>query len=262
MKSILLCLFVACLPLASAQEPSPRSDQNANLQRVFKFSGLQPATHGGLSAVGLTLHFAMYNNIYGGQAFWQETQNVLPDSKGRYTVLLGETTSGGLPADLFMSGRVFWLGVQASGQSEQPRVLIDLPLAPKSDPISFNSPIDETTKRTDATERRIALLLLIPFLVGLGMAYTEVRKWWKARGQLSGAPRVDPLNSISDRPHVTQSLRTDRLGTIRRRMRRVRKAKTRIVDDRQIDDQPIDDRPIRDQPIEARPIEDQPSKAA
>ena len=55
---------------------------------------------------------------------WMETQNVTPDKDGRYAVMLGASTSAGLPTDLFASGEARWLGVQAQGQPEQPRVLL------------------------------------------------------------------------------------------------------------------------------------------
>ncbi len=37
----------------------------------------------------VALHFMMYNEPYGGAAYWRETQNVRPDAEGGYTVLLG-----------------------------------------------------------------------------------------------------------------------------------------------------------------------------
>ena len=55
---------------------------------------------------------------------WIETQNVRPDKFGHYTVMLGATKSQGLPTDLFASGEARWLGVQAQGQAEQPRVML------------------------------------------------------------------------------------------------------------------------------------------
>jgi hypothetical protein len=56
---------------------------------------------------------------------WQETQNV-QFSQGRYTVFLGESTSAGIPAELFASGQPRWLGVKPllPGEEEQPRVLL------------------------------------------------------------------------------------------------------------------------------------------
>jgi hypothetical protein len=55
-----------------------------------------------------------------------ETQNVQLDALGRYSVLLGVSLPGGLPLDLFTTGKALWLGVQAQlpGQAEQPRVLL------------------------------------------------------------------------------------------------------------------------------------------
>lgn len=78
----------------------------------------------------------MYNQPYGGSAYWQETQNVHPDAEGGYTVLLGETTMGGLPADIVAPGGIHWLGVQVSGQPEQPRMLlVEMPFKFKPDPV-------------------------------------------------------------------------------------------------------------------------------
>jgi len=53
-----------------------------------------------------------------------ETQIVQPDQTGRYTVMLGSTSSYGLPADIFVAGEAHWLGVQPQGQAEQPRILL------------------------------------------------------------------------------------------------------------------------------------------
>jgi trimeric autotransporter adhesin len=72
--------------------------------------------------VGVT--FLLYREQQGGAPLWMETQNVRPDKAGHYSVMLGSTTSQGLPADLFVSGEARWLGVQVSGQAEQPRVLL------------------------------------------------------------------------------------------------------------------------------------------
>jgi hypothetical protein len=72
--------------------------------------------------VGVTICF--YKDEQGGSPLWMETQNVAADKSGHYTVVLGSTTTQGLPTDLFASGEARWLGVQAQGQAEQPRVLL------------------------------------------------------------------------------------------------------------------------------------------
>ncbi len=71
---------------------------------------------------GLT--FSLYKDQEGGGALWMETQNAQLDSNGRYSVMLGASKAEGLPAELFASGEARWLGVQAAGQAEQPRVLL------------------------------------------------------------------------------------------------------------------------------------------
>ena len=68
--------------------------------------------------------FAIYNQQDGGAPVWMETQNVTLDASGNYSVLLGSTTTTGLPADLFSQQEQRWLGVQVEGQAEQPRVLL------------------------------------------------------------------------------------------------------------------------------------------
>ena len=68
--------------------------------------------------------FLLYKESQGGAPLWMETQNVDPDKTGHYSVMLGSTTSQGLPQDVFVSGEARWLGVQVVGEQEQPRVLL------------------------------------------------------------------------------------------------------------------------------------------
>jgi hypothetical protein len=68
--------------------------------------------------------FLLYKDQQGGAPLWMETQNVMPDSTGHYTALLGATKSEGLPLDLFADGQAHWLATQVVGQVEQPRVLL------------------------------------------------------------------------------------------------------------------------------------------
>jgi hypothetical protein len=68
--------------------------------------------------------FFLYKDAQGGAPLWMETQNVHPDKTGHYSVMLGSTRSQGLPREVFVSGEARWLGVQAAGEEEQPRVLL------------------------------------------------------------------------------------------------------------------------------------------
>jgi N-acetylneuraminic acid mutarotase len=91
---------------------------------VIRFSGnLADANDKPLSGmVGVT--FSLYAGQQGGAALWVETQSVSIDKVGHYAVVLGSTTTQGLPQGIFASGEARWLGVQPQGQAERPRVLL------------------------------------------------------------------------------------------------------------------------------------------
>jgi hypothetical protein len=90
---------------------------------LVKFSGtLVEVKDKPFTRVGVT--FSLYKDSEGGAALWLETQNVQFDKTGHYSVMLGSTTSKGLPAHVFANGEARWLGVQVQGQAEQPRVLL------------------------------------------------------------------------------------------------------------------------------------------
>ena len=116
---LLICFAVSL----SAQQAAPAA-ASAVVPPVIKFSGvLTDVNNKALTGtVGVT--FSLYEEAQGGAALWVETQNVTPDKTGHYSVILGSTTSQGIPADLFASGEARWLGVQAQGQTEQPRTLL------------------------------------------------------------------------------------------------------------------------------------------
>ena len=108
-----------------AASPQQATGETASaLPRLVRFSGTVKDLNGNplTGVVGIT--FAFYSEQTGATALWLETQNVTADSNGRYVVLLGSTKPDGLPAELFTSEQARWVGVQVSGQAEQPRVLL------------------------------------------------------------------------------------------------------------------------------------------
>ena len=123
-------LFIACvLPAAAQQSPAT----NVIVPPLVKFGGLLSDINGNPLAGVVGVTFSLYKDSQGGAPLWMETQNVQPDKTGHYSVMLGSTTSQGLPADLFVSGEAHWLGVQIEGQAEQPRVmLLSVPYAIKA----------------------------------------------------------------------------------------------------------------------------------
>jgi hypothetical protein len=123
-------IVVPCsLPMA-AQQPSTTG---AVVPTLLSFTGVLTTTNGKppTSITGVT--FALYAEREGGAPLWLETQSVLPDAKGHYTVQLGSAAAQGLPPGLFVSGQARWLGVQPEGQVEQPRImLLSVPYALKA----------------------------------------------------------------------------------------------------------------------------------
>jgi hypothetical protein len=112
-------LLLACFAAISvAQQTSSVVPTLVNFSGTLTDANGKPLT----GTVGVT--FYLYKDSQGGSPLWMETQNVAADKNGRYTVALGSTTSQGLPTSLFASGEARWLGVQAQGQAELPRVLL------------------------------------------------------------------------------------------------------------------------------------------
>jgi hypothetical protein len=105
---------------AQAQQPSV----SLTVPHLVKFSGTLKSLNGTPLAGFVGVTFTLYKDDQGGVPLWIETQNVQLDSWGRYSATLGATKPDGMPADVFTSGEARWLGVQPSGQAEQPRVLL------------------------------------------------------------------------------------------------------------------------------------------
>jgi hypothetical protein len=128
MKLRVACVMVGFLSLVLSLTPltvAQTTTQTASaLPRLVRFGGTVKDLNGGplTGVVGIT--FAFYSEKTGGSPLWLETQNATADGTGHYTVLLGSTKPEGLPADLFTTEQARWVGVQVSGQPEQPRVLL------------------------------------------------------------------------------------------------------------------------------------------
>lgn len=109
------------------------TNSSTTVPQMIPYSGIARAPDGKPLSATVGMTFALYKDQQGGAPLWLETQNVQPDKSGHYAVTLGSTNSHGLPAELFTSGEARWLGVQISGQSEQPRtLLLSVPYAMKA----------------------------------------------------------------------------------------------------------------------------------
>jgi hypothetical protein len=130
-------LIISATAVWSQQNANSAVDQPAGstsqLPRLVRFSGTLKDVDG-RPLTGITgVTFSLYSEQAGGAALWLETQNITADSNGHYVALLGSSTPDGLPAEIFTSEQARWVGVQVSGQAEQPRVLlVAVPYALKS----------------------------------------------------------------------------------------------------------------------------------
>jgi len=125
------CLLLICCALTLMAQHSASAD--SVVPAMVKFAGTLNDLNGKplTGTVGVT--FLLYQEQAGGVPLWIETQNVQADKNGHYSVMLGSATSHGLPAEAFTGGEARWLGVQPSGQAEQPRVvLVSVPYALKA----------------------------------------------------------------------------------------------------------------------------------
>jgi hypothetical protein len=125
LRSVGLVALVFLLSgVGDAEQAAAARQSSAVVPPWVNFSGvLTDATGKPLTGTqGIT--FCLYKDAQGGTPLWMETQNVQLDKTGHYKVMLGSTSSQGLPADIFAWGEARWLGVQAQGQEEQSRVML------------------------------------------------------------------------------------------------------------------------------------------
>jgi hypothetical protein len=125
-----VCIFIAGLILsafalaqADGQDTSPHAS-TATVPRLIRINGTVRGETGKPLTGSIGIAFTLYKDENDQVAVWQETQNVQPDSAGRYSVLLGATNEEGLPLEIFSAADARWLGIRPDGQPEQPRILL------------------------------------------------------------------------------------------------------------------------------------------
>ncbi|MGH1366459.1 MAG: hypothetical protein ACRBF0_23055 [Calditrichia bacterium] len=114
----LICLSLILLQLSFAQIP-----------RVLTYQGLLTETSGAVVPDGeYQFLLSLYEQETGGQAIYDELQNLVPVIDGIFNVQIGSLTPLGLPFD-----KAYWLEVEVDGEVHAPRRLIT------SAAYSFNS---------------------------------------------------------------------------------------------------------------------------
>jgi len=128
LKLISLSFIVLLLPLQSKSQSIPNANSiqidppSVTVPLVIKFAGVTKHGNGVPKIAGIT--FGMFEHSEGGSPLWIETQNVLPDQNGRYTVVLGSTQVEGIPLSLFVNGTARWIGLLSDQDSPSPRTLL------------------------------------------------------------------------------------------------------------------------------------------
>ena len=129
MRQVLVALSIVA---AFTQTTARAQTQDQSVPRLINITGVFRPADGQPPAAVETVTLAIYADPQGGAALWQETQTVALDDRGRYSLLLGGTTSGGIPPDMFAAGDARWLGTrfERPGEVEGPRVrLTSVPYA-------------------------------------------------------------------------------------------------------------------------------------
>ena len=97
----------------SAQPPS-----SVSVPRLVSVTGVYRPADGQPPPAGTVVTLLIYADEHGGTPLWQETQNVVLDKSGRYSLLLGAAQADGIPLEVFASGEAQWLALHFAGLGE------------------------------------------------------------------------------------------------------------------------------------------------
>jgi hypothetical protein len=116
--------MAAMLLLVSGGSAGQTASPNGAIPTLVNYNGILIDESGNALSGPQGVTFLLYEEQEGGSPLWMEIQTVVGDKSGRYSAVLGSSTSQGLPIYLFASGQARWLGVQTQGQAEQPRIML------------------------------------------------------------------------------------------------------------------------------------------
>lgn len=122
--ALTLILLLCCLASVHAQQPVATNTNNVVVPPLISFNGVLNDANGRPITGTVSVTFLLYKDSQGGSPAWMESQSVRPDQTGHYSVMLGSTSTQGLPTEIFGAGEAHWLAVQVAGEAEQPRVLM------------------------------------------------------------------------------------------------------------------------------------------
>jgi hypothetical protein len=97
----------------SAQPPS-----SVSVPRLVSVTGVYQPADGQPPPAGTVVTLLIYADEHGGTPLWQETQNVVLDKSGHYSLLLGAAQADGIPLEVFTSAEAQWLALHFAGLGE------------------------------------------------------------------------------------------------------------------------------------------------
>jgi len=137
LRAKLACVWLATVLLLAGWMPQrlwgqaagPAAGGGGVVPQSIRFSGAA----GNRAGDTVEAEFRIYAAPEGGEPLWTETQRIAVGQDGKYAVLLGAATQGGLPATVFGAGQARWVGVSIERGPEGARVpLISVPYAMKA----------------------------------------------------------------------------------------------------------------------------------
>src|SRR6476620_7119119 len=90
-RALLRVIFVIFLSASAVFAQSSQSVSPASVTRLIKIGGVFHPADGQPAGTVESVTFSIYADPDGGVPLWQETQTIMLDEQGRYTVLLGAT---------------------------------------------------------------------------------------------------------------------------------------------------------------------------
>ena len=143
-RNALVGLLVSVAPTWMIASPSFLLAQNeaastttvgpSSVPRLIRFNGTLIDGRGWPITTPVNVLFAIYPQPDGeGEPLWQETQEISPNDKGGYSVLLGSANPAGIAIEVFKPGESQYLSIKPEGEPEQRRVLlVSVPYALKA----------------------------------------------------------------------------------------------------------------------------------
>src|SRR5262245_6687290 len=116
--TLLLTAIVSVGQTRTTDTPNPSSSgirwDEVNERRLVQVGGTLKNGPSAAPSVIAVATFAIYKEAEGGAPLWQETQNVQLDAEGRFNVLLGAVSDGGIPAQVFTADEPRWLSITST----------------------------------------------------------------------------------------------------------------------------------------------------